>query len=135
MSNFIERVNGQIELLQKGCPLDAIDQYFSNEIVMYDNDSIFARGKEESRKKQEPYILAAKSIVGDIQDLVLEEKLQTVIFRNRSCFINLDDKKVQIDGLCWQRWLGGYVVEERYYSGLLMEQKIIELYGQEFSSN
>ncbi|WP_160116626.1 hypothetical protein [Pseudovibrio ascidiaceicola] len=26
----------------------------------------------------------------------------------------------QIDGLCWQRWDDGKVVEERYYDGAMM---------------
>lgn len=127
--NFRERVNSQIKLLNEGKPLEAIDEFFSENIEMFDNDNLFAKGKVQSRAKQEPFINSAKSISGKITDVLIDESKEICIYRNRSTFINSIDEEVEIDGLCWQSWKEGYVAEERYYSGELMLTKIKKFYS------
>lgn len=129
MIDFKERVLAQIEMLNRGKPLEAIDEFFSDDITMYDNDTIFAQGKVESRKKQEPYILSAKEIDGNIEAVKIDMDKEIVIFRNKSKFTNSDESQVQINGLCWQQWKNGVVSTERYYSGELMDKKIKEFYS------
>jgi hypothetical protein len=126
--NFKARIFKQVQILNDGKPLQAIDDFFSNEIVMYDNDTVFAQGKIQSRSKQEPFINGAKSISGNITDLLVDELNEVAIFRNQSKFTNADDQEFQIDGLCWQQWKDGHVIVERYYSGELMLTKISEFY-------
>jgi hypothetical protein len=127
--NFTKRANAQIDMLNKGKPLEAIDEFFSENLIMYDNDNVFANGKAESRSKQEPYISSAKSINGKITDVLINESKKTLTFRNHSVFVNNKDQEIVIDGLCCQSWEGDYVIEERYYSGQLMLEKIEELYN------
>ena len=127
--NLTFRIQEQVDLLIEGKPLEVVDRYYSDEIIMYDNDRLFASGKEQSRSKQEPFINSAISIVGDIQELIIDQDNNISIFRNRSMFKTLDGEEIQINGLCWQQWKDGFVVVERYYSGDLMEQKISEFYS------
>ena len=61
---FQRRVLEQIELLNAGDPLGALDEYLADDCVMYDNDEVFAFGKPEARAKQEPFISAAREIEG-----------------------------------------------------------------------
>lgn len=112
---FVEDVEAQIALLNEGKPLEAFDQFFSANGVMYANGVIFAENAVEGRQKQEPYINSATSIFGNVVDLVVSEENEICAFRNRTSFVASDEETHQIDGVCWQRWQGGKIVEERYF--------------------
>ena len=122
---FRKHVEGQVALLNEGKPLEAFDKYFAKNGVMYANSTVFASGAAEARRKQEPFIASAEKIVGNIVDLVVAEDQAICAFRNRTSFVTSDGKTFQIDGVCWQRWLGGKVIEERYYDGDHM-QKVLK---------
>lgn len=121
---WTDAAQAQIDLLNAGKPLAAIDAFFGQEIVMYANDELFATGKVESRAKQEPYISAAKSISGRIADVTILAERNICVFRNLSTFSNSDGATHAIDGLCWQLWADNFVIEERYYDGVLMQKMI-----------
>lgn len=116
----------QIALLEAGQPLEAFDKFFAADGIMYANDAVFARSAEEGHRKQAPYVGAAMSINGQIVDLRLAEAAQICVFRNRTSFVTADGQTHQIDGLCWQRWNNGRIVEERYYDGALMDQLLAD---------
>lgn len=120
--SFYDSVTLQIEILQSGEPLEAFDRFFAADGVMYANDIVFARGAKEARHKQETYILSAKSISGLIVGLCTSDVHETCVFQNKTSFTASDDVVHQIDGLCWQKWHGGQIVEERYYDGEQMQQ-------------
>ena len=103
---------------------EAFDGYFDVNVKMFANDEIFAIGASEGRKKQEPYIEAATSIIGKIVDLNIVEHKNICVFRNLSRFTTKDGKEHQIDGLSWQRWHDGFIIEERYYDGEKMNKLI-----------
>ena len=48
------------------------------------------------------------------------------MFRNESTFIDDSGKRIQIDGLHWQRWSAGTIIEERYYRDELMAQRLAD---------
>ena len=121
---FRMNVNEQIALLNDGKPLEAFDRYFEAGGVMYANGKIFAHDAAEGRRKQEPFIASATSICGKIVDLVLSEGEEVCAFRNQSSFVAPGGKKHQIDGLCWQRWLEGKIIEERYFEGEEMQKML-----------
>ncbi len=121
-----EAVEAQIALLIGGKPLDAFDAYFGRSVQMFANDVLFAAGAEEGRRKQEPFIAAAVAIDGAVTDVKVVEAENLCVFRNRSRFTTADGAERQIDGLCWQRWHDGRVIEERYYDGDLMKQLITD---------
>lgn len=125
-ASFRACVTRQIELLNAGQPLEAFDQFFAADGIMYANDQVFARSAEEGHRKQERYVLAAKLINGLIVDLKLSEANEICVFRNKTSFVTADDVSHQIDGLCWQRWHDGRIVEERYYDGELMQQLLAD---------
>lgn len=93
---------------------------------MFDNDELFGRGKVACRAKQEPFISRATSILGKITQRSVDPNLGVCAFRNQSTFVDASGTRHQIDGIHWQRWSRDKIVEERYYRGELMEQKITE---------
>lgn len=119
-NSFVAATNKQIELLRDGKPLEAFDVFFASTVQMFANDVLFADGAVEGRTKQEPFISAAQSIIGKVEDVVIDEARGLCAFRNLSQFVDGAGVVQQIDGLCWQRWDDGKVVEERYYDGAMM---------------
>ncbi len=125
-SSFSDCVDAQVKLLSDGKPLEAFDQYFASDGVMYANDTLFAKDAVEARSKQERYILAAKSIDGEIVDLVVNEDKKLCVFRNLTSFVSGDGTRHAIDGLCWQKWRDGKIIEERYFDGEIMRSMIAD---------
>jgi hypothetical protein len=121
---FLKNVEAQIALLDQGKPLEAFDQFFAANGVMYANGEIFAKDAAEGRRKQEPYMNSATSILGSIVDLVVSSEREICAFRNRTSFVVAAGKKHQIDGICWQRWQNGKIVEERYFDGSEMQKML-----------
>lgn len=121
-----DMINIQIALLRAGKPLEAFDTFFDANGVMYANDIVFATGAAQAREKQLPFISSAVSIQGAITDLVISESLGQCVFRNKTTFVTKDSQTHQIDGLCWQFWQRGKVIEERYYDGDAMRARISE---------
>ncbi len=124
--NFQAAVRDQVALLEEGKPLEAFDCYFDDEGMMFDNDEPFGAGKAECRAKQEPFISRATHIIGNITRCSLDVERAICVFRNQSAFVDDTGGQHQIDGVHWQRWSAGKIVEERYYRGDLMAQKIAE---------
>ncbi len=122
----MEAVTAQVELLEVGKPLEAFDAFYDEIVLMYANDVLFASGAAEGRAKQEPFIAAAESISGRITDIKVVDKQGIFVFRNLSTFTDSEGTDHQIDGLSWQKWEGGLVVEERYYDNAHMVQLIAE---------
>ena len=105
----------QIDLLKNGNPLEALDRHGGAEILMFDNDQLFASGKEEARAKQEPFVNSARSIIGNIPEHSFMQDQGIGIFLNRSQFISAEGKKTQVNGIHWQKWRDGKIAEERFY--------------------
>ncbi len=110
-----QAVKHQVDLLNSGRVLEALDLYFDEFGKMYENDNLFGNNKVECRRKQEPYINSAKEIIGHITHLKIVISSQVCVFRNQSTFFDQQDKEMQIDGLHWQQWKAGKIIEERYY--------------------
>lgn len=120
-----QAVKHQVDLLNSGCVLEALDLYFAEFGRMYENDNLFGDNKTECRKKQEPYINSAKEIIGHITHLKIVTSSQVCVFRNQSTFFDQQGKKMQINGLHWQQWEVGKIIEERYYHAEKMNEIIL----------
>ncbi len=117
-------VHGQIALLNEGKPLEAFDRYFAPDGIMFANGLVFATGAKACRRKQEPVIESALSIDGKILDLVISSEKSVCAFRNRTSFTTHEGKTFQIDGICWQRWQDGEIIEEHYFEGEEMHKML-----------
>jgi len=116
-SHFETCVALQIALLNAGKPLEAFDRFFAPSGLMFANDELFANCAEVGRKKQELFISAATSITGRITDLKSLVSEEVCVFKNKSMFSTADGAVHHIDGLCWQNWSQGQIIQERYYDG------------------
>ncbi|WP_085901360.1 hypothetical protein [Kiloniella majae] len=122
--DFETNVKDQVHLLNQGKVLEALDLYFDDTGIMFENDNLFAQDKAESRKKQEPYIKSAKAIAGRIEDLIMIPEQQVCLFLNKSSFTDQEGQEIHINGLHWQQWKRNKIQEERYYHGSRMQELI-----------
>ncbi len=119
-------VTDLISLVNGGQPLEAFDRYFADEGVMLENDKPFGKGKAECRAKQEPILARAGKITNKVTRCSLDVENAICVFRNQTTFVNSMGEKIEIDGVYWQQWSDGKIVEEHYYSGEAMAEKIAE---------
>ncbi|MEX0298200.1 MAG: hypothetical protein AB3N28_03970 [Kordiimonas sp.] len=124
MSQLIEAIQKQIQMLNEGLVLEAFDLYFADYGVMHSNGELFGTGIAECRKKQEPFISTARNVKGEVSDLVIDEKSEFCVFRNTTRFDDSDGNRQKIDGLHVQMWAGGQIVIEWYFNGELMHEII-----------
>ena len=119
-----EVVYKQVDMLNKGQMLEALDLFFADYGVMYSNGELYATGLAECRAKQEPFITSASNIKGDIADVAIDEKSEFCVFRNTTSFDDADGVRQHINGLHVQMWAGGKIASEWYFNGPLMEEVI-----------
>lgn len=124
MASFQDIILKQVDMLQKGQVLKALDLFFADYGVMYSNGELFGTGMKECRAKQEPFFASASNIKGDISDLVIDEKSEFCVFRNQTSFVDGDGNTQQINGLHIQMWASGKIASEWYFEGELMEEII-----------
>ena len=121
-----ENILQQIEMLQEGKVLEALDLYFAEFGVMYSNSNEFATGLAECREKQEPFVTSATNIKGVITDLIIDERDEFCAFRNSTSFTNTDGETQQINGLHIQMWTGEKIAIEWYFNGAQMDGVLAE---------
>ena len=124
--DFESAVRDQMALLMQGEPLEAFDTYFDDDGVMYDNDELFGTGKVECRAKQAVFIEKAQDIIGNVTHCSVDLEQNVCVFRNQNTFVTDEGEAGQTDGIHWQRWHNGKIVEERYYQGDMMAQRASE---------
>lgn len=135
-----QNILAQIALLRAGKPLEAFDRFFSPDGLMFANDTLFATGRRQGHDKQAPFIEAATSIIGRIEDVHIDEAANVCVFRNLSTFTTApalvpangtgtqtgNDTAHAVNGVCWQQWADGQICLERYFDGELMQQLVAD---------
>ena len=130
MVNSLETlVKEQIRLLEAGDPLGAFERFYGDSLVMFDNDRVFAEGKENCRKKQEPFILPCKEIFGKIAAFRVFEERNLSVLHNQTEFVHPEHGRAKINGLHVQEWKDGKIQVERYYRDDMLEEKLKDFLG------
>ena len=126
MQNDIhDLVEAEVLMLNQGKILEALDTFYDDDCLMYDNDELFSTGKAESRAKQEPFITPCTSINGNISEYVVKDGTISVL-RNKSSFTHPKFGDNAIDGLHVQYWNENKIVKEYYYHDKKLNEKVSE---------
>lgn len=123
-SSFNKLVNKQIEILNAGLPLDAFDNFYSDEVVMYSNDTLFATGKIECRNKQEPFISPCTSIKGLISKHFIDEENLISVIHNQTSFEHPKMGSMQVNGIHIQYWKNDKIIKELYFQGDKLQEQL-----------
>jgi hypothetical protein len=81
-----EAIASQIDLLAQGRPPGAFDVWLSPAGKIYANDRLFAADGAEARRKQEPFISAARGNRGKITDLNVDTANGLCVAQNQTRF-------------------------------------------------
>lgn len=117
MAAFEELVWRQINMLEAGQMLEAIDHFFADYGVIYSNGHVFGEGLTDCRLKQEQFVADTTSVTTKIADLFIDPHSEFCVFRNRTGFEDAKGKHRQVDGLHVQMWAQGKIASEWRYSG------------------
>ncbi len=116
-NEFENLVLGQIELLRAGKPLEAFDAYYDDDVVMFDNDTLLAKDKKTARDLQAGFMKSAQAIHGQISRYAIFPDASISVLHNTTRFVDSSGQENQIDGIHWQSWKSGLIVEERFFRG------------------
>jgi hypothetical protein len=103
-NEFERLVLGQIELLRAGKPLEAFDAYYDDGVVMFDNDTLFAKDKTTARDLQAGFMNSAQAIHGEVSRYAVFPDAAISVLHNTTRFVDSGGQENQINGIHWQQF-------------------------------
>lgn len=111
-----EQVNEYLNLLAKGQAMDAFEKYYSEDIVMQENNEDPRVGKEANRKFEIEFMSGVEEVHGsEIKAIAVNEEsghvfLQTYMDATFKDFGRMLMEEVQV-----QTWKDGKIIHERFF--------------------
>ncbi|SMY06695.1 hypothetical protein [Flavimaricola marinus] len=121
---FRDCVISQIDLLSEGKALEAFDQFFSDNVTLYDNGTLIASNAHDGRALQAKTLRSASDIKGSIPDLTIADDTEICVFRDHSSYAGKGKDRHQTNRLVWQKWRDGKVIQQQTFDGTKMETLI-----------
>lgn len=117
------RVSKLISLVEAGRTVDAIDQFYAEDVVVFENHELARAGRaacvaferESLASQVEPQQARALSMACD-------DATERAFVEWQIRFKTTDGRCMRLEEVAVQRWSGGLIVEERfYYEGVVDE--------------
>jgi len=132
-----DKIRHQIELIENGKTLEAFERFFSDNVVMRNNDEVFASSKSEGMKIQAAFFATISEFTAEIYHSLVERDV-SMIGVNYS-YKDASKEQVSYAGIHKQKWQDGLIVTEDFYTGEHLSQpefeKISNHPGKNPSSN
>ncbi len=116
MVNFTEKVKEFNSLVQQCKFLEAVDKFYSQDIISRDNVNEATIGMADFRKAVENFISNSEVEKLELLSTIVEENLSVAhwhyIFTNKT-FGKLDYKQISV-----QRWKDGKIIQENHFYNL-----------------
>ncbi len=109
------QVKKQIELIEKGKPIEAFMKFFEKDVVMRNNNEIFAKNKREGAKRQAEFVDTITEFRAKVFYSSLHNNVSTIAIEY--CYRNSECELVMFKGVHKQRWKNCFIIEEDFYSG------------------
>ncbi len=109
-----QRVQDMINYVQQGKIIDAMKEFYSDDIVMQDNKNPPTRGKEANLKREQAFVDSVKEIHEN-------RAASFVVDADRSAiewildFTNKQGQRLGMEQVAYQTWRGEKIVHERFY--------------------
>ena len=121
-TNLETLVEKQVEMLNEGKVLEALEEFYAEDCQMYDNDVLFSQNKVESIQKQEKFIKPCTAIEGKIsKHIIIDDSIS--VLENQTSFTHPEYGVNKINGLHIQHWADGLIVKEHYYRDEMLKRK------------
>lgn len=122
MSRLADHVDAFVALCTSGRSLEAIEQYFADDVVVYENRELARAGRVQclafERDSLAKQVVPAKLVC---RGRAVDEPTGAAFIRWEIRF-TMDGTPMRLEEVAVQRWAGARVVEERfYYDGVVDE--------------
>lgn len=108
-------VEQQIELIENGKPLEAFKKFFSDNVIMNNNDVFFANSKKDGIELQSDFFNKISEFKAKVYYFNLNSKISTIAI-NYS-FKNAEKESINFKGIHRQKWEDGFIITEDFYTG------------------
>jgi len=114
-NSFTEKVNSFLDLLEQGKSLKAIEIFYAEEAVQYENYKLLLTGKAKLYAHEQMSIKNVNSFRIKCDNVVVDEKREMVWGEMK---IEMDHKKIgkkKMTEAFFQKWSEGKIVEQKFY--------------------
>ena len=116
MMSLEENVQGYFDLLSKGQMMDAFEKYYSDDVVMQENNEEPRVGKETNRKFELDYLSSIEEMHGaEVKNVAINSEKGVVFIQS---FIDATYKefgRMQMEEVQVQTWKDGMIVNEKFF--------------------
>lgn len=109
------------ELLLSGSPLEAIDQFYSESIIQFENSSNGMSGKGYLRNLEHQNLRELKSLNYKITNVVIDREKEIVWGEMVIHFTKDNQKTFSLVEAFQQKWADGKIQEQRFYYDSIKE--------------
>lgn len=113
LKSKIEKLN---EMVLNGQAMDALEEFYAENVVMQENNEEPILGKEANRKREEEFFSKITDFRGAaVKSVAVGENVTMVEWHFDYTHVDRGDCKY--DQVAVQRWENGLIVNERFYYG------------------
>ncbi|MFT3928511.1 MAG: nuclear transport factor 2 family protein [Myxococcales bacterium] len=117
-----EHVQKFVELCEQGRTLQAMDAYYAEDVVVYENHERARTGRDECRAYEERALQQVRQSSLKARARAVEARDGVAFIEWLIRFVGDDGRPMRLEEVAVQRWAGGRIIEERfYYAGVIDE--------------
>jgi ketosteroid isomerase-like protein len=109
-----ERVLELVRYVEQGKILEAIEEFYAEDVVMQDNANTPTVGKPANHEREAQFVAFIREVHENRAAVVLVDGEHAVIHWYFE-FTGADGKRTRLDQLAFQTWLGDQIVHERFF--------------------
>ena len=111
-----ENVKGYFDLLSKGQMMDAFEKYYSEDIVMQENNEEPRVGKDTNRKFEIEYMSSIEEVHGsEIKNVAINSETGTVFIQAAMDATFKGFGRTMMEEVQVQTWKDGQIVHEKFF--------------------
>jgi len=108
------RVDTLNTMIQQGRIMDAMNEFYADDVVMSENDTEATVGLEANLEREKEFVANTQWHACELKDVAIDG--DTAMVRWRMDFTNaLYGQRLAFTQVAFQRWRNGKIVEERFY--------------------
>lgn len=109
-----DRLKGLFAYIRQGRILDAINEFYAEEVVMQENDQPPTVGREANLVREKKFLSSVKEWQGfDVTAKGVGEDV--TFYETVMDWVTTDGTKVHVEQVVVAKWQDGRIIHERYY--------------------
>jgi ketosteroid isomerase-like protein len=114
--NLQTDVNGFLDLVRKGQFMDAFEKYYSEDVVMQENNDPPKVGKTQNRTAEKEFLDSVEAVhETQIKNVAFDPNKNVVMIQEYMDLTLKGMGRVKMEEIAVQTWRDGKIVEERFF--------------------